>query len=94
MGRSGVHRLYAFGSGGVGMAWYDENRMVVEGQRYQEELYAREDEEDDHIAFVHYDGTVVYEEYYGENEDGEVVYLCDYYECEECPDYKECKGKK
>ena len=72
------------------MAWYDENRMAIGGQRYQEELYSRTDEEDDHIIFVGFDGTPVYEDGYGENEDGEVVYFCDFYECEECPINADC----
>lgn len=28
------------------MAWYDENRMVVEGERYWNERYMRDDEYD------------------------------------------------
>lgn len=28
------------------MAWYDENRMVVEGERYWNDIYTRKDEED------------------------------------------------
>lgn len=27
------------------MAWYDENRMVVEGERYWNEIYSRDDED-------------------------------------------------
>lgn len=77
------------------MAWYDENRMAVEGQRYQEELYSRQEDEDDHIIFVGFDGTPVYEDGYGLNEYGEVVYLCDIYECEDCPRYADdCDGKE
>lgn len=96
MGWTCVHSVHAVGGGVLIMAmkYPFENRMAVEGQRYQEELYSRQEDEDDHIMFVHYDGTVVYEEHYGENEYGEVIYYCDKYECEDCPDYKECKAKE
>ena len=76
------------------MAWYDENRMAVGGQREQEERYMRE-EYNDHIIFVGFDGTPVYEDGYGVDEDGEVVYFCDIYECEDCPRFgDDCDGKQ
>lgn len=73
--------------------WNIENRMAVEGQREQEDRYTRP-EFADHIAYVEFDGTPVYEEGYGLNDDGEVVYLCDIYDCEYCPRYgDDCDGK-
>ena len=77
------------------MAWYDENRMAVEGQRYQEELYSRTGD-DDHIVMVHADGTVVYEDGYGEDEYGDIVYYCEVVDsCEDCPRYgDDCDGKE
>ena len=63
------------------MAQDIENRMAVEGQRYQEELYSRDEDGDDHIIFVKPDGTPVYDER---------VRYCDIYDCEECPRYGEC----
>ena len=76
--------------------WRDiENRMVVEGARYQRELYARRDDADDHIIFVRPDGDPVYEEFYGPDDRGEVVYLCDIYQCSECPRYgDDCDGEE
>ena len=80
------------------MQWWNiENRMVVEGERYQRELYSKNEEDDDHIEFVGFDGTTYYEQGYGLDEYGRVVYLCDTYECEECPRYMtdcELKGEK
>lgn len=76
------------------MAWYDENRMAVEGQREQEERY-RDEAYNDHILFVGFDGTPVYEDGYGVDEDGEVVYFCDIYECEYCPRFgDDCDGEQ
>lgn len=33
------------------MAWYDENRMVVEGERYWNERYMRDDDEDERVRY-------------------------------------------
>lgn len=71
-----------------------ENRMAVEGQREQEERYMSE-AFNEHVAYVELDGTVVYEDGYGLDDDGEVVYFCDIYDCEDCPKYgDDCDGKE
>ena len=76
------------------MAWYNENRMAVEGQREQEDRY-RDERYNDHVAYVDFNGTVVYEDGYGLDDDGEVVYYCDLYECYDCPKYgDDCDGKE
>lgn len=94
MGWAVLHSLHAFGHRGLVMAWYDENRMVVEGQRIQEERYTSE-AYNDHVAYVEWDGTVVYEDGYGVDDDGEVVYFCDIYECKYCPRYgDDCDGRE
>lgn len=51
--------------------------------------------EDDHIVMVHADGTPVYEDGYGPDEYGDIVYYCDICDsCEECPKYGyDCDGK-
>ena len=73
------------------MTYPFENRMAVEGQRYQEALYAREFEEDDHIEFVDADGNVVYEDGY---DPYDIVTYCELYECSACPRYgDDCDGK-
>ena len=47
------------------------------------------------IFAVDFDGTVVYEDGYGLDDDGEVVYFCDIYECEDCPRFgDDCDGKE
>lgn len=66
-----------------------ENRMAVEGQREQEERYMSE-AFNERVAYVELDGTVVYEDGYGLDDDGEVVCYCDLYECYECPRYGDC----
>lgn len=73
------------------MAWYDENRMAVEGQRYQEELYSRHEEKEDHIVMVLPDGIEVYEDGYDD-----IVTYCDVVDCcEDCPRYgDDCDGEE
>lgn len=61
------------------MAWYDENRMALEGQRYQEELYSTPDSE--------YFADEEEDEY-------DRVTYCELYKCSECPKMgDDCDGE-